>query len=90
MKLAKSKVHFIGVGGIGMCGLAELLNNMGAEVSGSDMFENSQTQNLKKMGVTVHIGHSANQVEDHDVVVYSSAIKFSNVEFVKARQKKSL
>ena len=84
-RLMKSKVHFIGVGGIGMSGLAELLHNMGATVSGSDMSENSQTSHLKKLGVTVFKGHDQSQVSDCDVVVYTSAVKPTNVEYKQAQ-----
>ena len=64
MRLARSRVHFIGVGGIGMCGLAELLHNLGAKVSGSDSAENAQTIRLKKMGLEIFIGHSEKQIQD--------------------------
>lgn len=86
MKLAQSKVHFIGIGGIGMCGLAELLHNMGAVVTGSDLGENKQVQYLRDLGVEVFLGQKTEQVEGHDVVVYSSAIKPDNVEFAQARK----
>ncbi len=88
MRLAQAKVHFIGIGGIGMCGLAELLHNMGARVSGSDMNENSQTQRLRQMGVDVQIGQKAQNIGDVEVAVYSSAIKFDNPEFREARIRK--
>lgn len=84
IRFAKSKVHFIGIGGIGMCGLAELLHNMGVYVQGSDMSENAQTQRLQELGIKVFKGHDATQVRDIDVVVYSSAIKRNNVEFTSA------
>lgn len=88
MRLTKAKVHFIGIGGIGMCGLAELLHNLGAQVTGSDANENAQTLRLRQMGIPVVIGHSEDNVKDCDVVVYSSAVKESNVEFKTARQQK--
>lgn len=84
MRLAQSKVHFVGIGGIGMCGLAELLHNMGAQVTGSDLSENMQTQRLKELGVTVFRGHVAENVHTADVVVYSSAVKPSNPEYREA------
>ena len=87
MKLAKAKFHFIGVGGIGMCGLAEVLHNMGAQVTGSDLSENANTDHLKEIGIKVYKGHSASQVGDADVVVYSSAVKSSNPEIIEARSK---
>lgn len=85
MRLQNAKFHFIGIGGIGMCGLAELLHNMGAKVSGSDLSENANTDRLKELGVTVHKGHSAAHVGAADVVVYSSAIRFENPEIAEAR-----
>ena len=69
-----------------MCGLAEVLHNMGAKVSGSDQHENAQTQRLSQLGVRVTIGHKAELVHDSDVVVYSSAVKASNPEFAEARK----
>ena len=88
MRLAKARVHFIGIGGIGMCGLAELLRNMGGVVTGSDMAENAQTQRLRTMGIEIKIGQRAENVEGAEVVVYSSAIKQDNPEFKEARRQK--
>ncbi len=88
MRLAQAKVHFIGIGGIGMCGLAELLRNMGGQVSGSDLSENANTARLKAMGVAVTIGHAAENVADAEVVVYSSAVRPDNPEFREARSRK--
>jgi UDP-N-acetylmuramate--alanine ligase len=88
MRLAKAKVHFIGIGGIGMCGLAELLHNMGASVTGSDAFENLQTVRLKELGIKVFKGHDEQNLGDCDVVVYSSAVREDNVEFKGARKRK--
>lgn len=88
MRLAKASVHFIGVGGIGMCGLAELLHNMGARVTGSDASENANTVRLVQMGVTVFLGHATEQVGDADVVVFSSAVRENNVEYMEARRRK--
>lgn len=87
MRLKNSKFHFVGVGGIGMCGLAELLHNMGAVVSGSDLSENNHTLRLKKLGVKIFVGHKAEQIGDCDVVVYSSAINPTNPEISLARSK---
>lgn len=87
MSLQKSNFHFIGVGGIGMCGLAELLHNMGAQVTGSDATENANTERLKELGLKVYKGHAAENVGNADVVVYSSAIKFSNPEIMDARSR---
>lgn len=85
MKLENTKFHFIGIGGIGMCGLAELLHNIGAQVTGSDAGENANTERLKDLGVKVSKGHDAAHVGDAQVVVYSSAISFNNPEMVQAR-----
>lgn len=87
VRLAKARVHFIGIGGIGMCGLAELLFNMGVQVKGSDQSENQQTLHLRELGIKIHIGHEKNNLEDVDVAVYSSAIKPDNIEYRTARQK---
>jgi len=88
MRLARAKVHFIGVGGIGMCGLAELLHNLGAQVTGSDAGENMQTVRLKEMGIPVYKGHDEGNLGECEVVVYSSAVKEDNVEFREARRRK--
>ncbi|QDK44237.1 UDP-N-acetylmuramate--L-alanine ligase [Bdellovibrio sp. ZAP7] len=85
MKLQHAKFHFVGVGGIGMCGLAELLHNMGAKVSGSDIADNANTERLREMGVKVYKGHTASNIGDADVVVYSSAIQYGNPEIYEAR-----
>jgi UDP-N-acetylmuramate--alanine ligase len=86
--LLQAKVHFIGVGGIGMSGLAELLYNMGAAVTGSDLALNAQTSRLSHVGVRVFQGHRADHVGDVDVVVYSSAVRPDNPEFAEARRRK--
>lgn len=86
MRLAKSKVHFIGIGGIGMCGLAELLHNMGVQVKGSDVGENQNTIRLREMGIQVQIGHFDQNIQDVDVAVFSSAVKPDNVEFRAAKK----
>lgn len=88
MRLAQAKVHFIGIGGIGMCGLAELLHNMGCRVSGSDLSENAQTQRLQAMGIPVFIGQKAQNLSGAEVAVYSSAVKADNPEFREARGRK--
>lgn len=70
-----------------MCGLAELLHNMGAKVSGSDLAENANTERLKDMGIQVFRGHQGENVSDADVVVYSSAVQSGNPEIQSARAK---
>jgi UDP-N-acetylmuramate--alanine ligase len=86
-RLAAAKVHFIGIGGIGMCGLAELLHNMGAHVTGSDANDNLQTQHLESIGITVFKGHHSSHLADAEVVVFSSAVKPDNVEYQEARRR---
>lgn len=85
MHLNKSKFHFVGVGGIGMCGLAELLHNIGAKVTGSDLSENANTERLQSLGIPVFRGHKSENVGDADVVVYSSAVQTTNPEVQAAR-----
>lgn len=78
--------HFVGIGGIGMSGLAEILRTMEFDVSGSDLKPNDITRRLETMGVTVHVGHRQENVEGADVVVYSSAIDPKNPEIQRARE----
>jgi UDP-N-acetylmuramate--alanine ligase len=79
------RVHFVGIGGIGMSGIAELLANLGYEVSGSDAKRSEITARLEGLGVTVHVGHRAGHVGAADVVVYSSAVRPDNPELAEAR-----
>lgn len=85
MKISDSRFYFVGIGGIGMCGLAELLHSMGAKVSGSDMSDNANTEHLKNLGIQIHHDHKAGNVGDIDVMVYSSAISMNNAEIREAR-----
>lgn len=78
------RVHFIGVGGIGMSGLAEILRSMDFDVTGSDQRDGENTIRLKRLGVKCHVGHDAAHVQGADVVVYSSAIAKDNPELVAA------
>jgi UDP-N-acetylmuramate--alanine ligase len=89
MKLPKAigLVHFIGIGGIGMSGIAEVLHNLGHRVQGSDQSESANVQRLREKGIEVHIGHRAENLGDAEVVVVSTAIKKSNPELVAAREK---
>lgn len=77
-------IHFVGVGGIGMSGIAEILHALGFEISGSDLKPNSVTRRLESMGVRIDIGHRDANVRGSDVVVYSSAIKPDNPELAEA------
>ncbi len=79
------KVHFVGIGGIGMSGIAELLHNLGYEVSGSDLKESENTRRLATMGCTIHYGHHADHVKGAHVAVMSSAVHPDNPEIVAAR-----
>lgn len=80
MKNMIKRVHFVGIGGTGMCGIAEVLHNLGYQVSGSDQSQNTTTQQLKDMGIAVFHGHHAENVEHVDVVVTSTAINRDNPE----------
>ena len=90
MKLPRDigPVHFVGIGGIGMSGIAEVLVNLGYSVIGSDVAENANVKRLRAKGVKVAIGHAAENIEGADVVVVSSAIKRDNPELVAARLKR--
>ena len=82
------RVHFVGIGGAGMSGIAEVLANLKFDVSGSDSVESPNTRRLRDMGAQVHIGHDAVLVQHADVVVISSAVKESNPEVAAARAAK--
>jgi len=85
MKHAVKRIHFIGVGGAGMSGIAEILHNLGYIVSGSDQVDSATTRRLAKLGVRVAIGHDAAQVAGAEAVVTSTAVKDDNPEVVAAR-----
>ncbi len=78
-------VHFVGIGGIGMSGIAEVLVNLGYQVTGSDLSKNSSTERLSKLGVQITYSHIAENVADCDVVVASAAVSKHNVELETAR-----
>jgi len=80
-----TKIHFVGIGGMGMCGIAEVLANMGYRVSGSDMNDTEITRHLASIGCTIAKGHRAGNLGEADVVVVSSAIKGYNPEVEAAR-----
>lgn len=80
-------VHFIGIGGIGMSGIAEVLVNLGYNVQGSDQGENANVQRLRELGVKIFVGHSAENLGQAEVVVVSTAIKRSNPELAAARER---
>ncbi len=87
MKHKVRRIHFVGIGGAGMSGIAEVLLNLGYQVSGSDGASNAVTQRLADMGATVFQGHASENVQNIDVMVISSAIKPDNPEVVAAREK---
>ena len=80
------KIHFVGIGGIGMSGIAEVLLSLGYSVSGSDASESPNVIKLRKMGAIVHIGHHAENLNDVTVVVHTSAVNETNPEMVRARK----
>ena len=80
------KVHFVGIGGAGMSGIADVMNTLGYEVSGSDISDNAITRSLQAEGIKIYQGHDAAHVQDVDVVVVSSAIKPTNPEVQTARE----
>ena len=82
---SRHKVHFIGIGGIGMSGIAEVLLNLGHLVSGSDLVNGETTKKLKKLGAHIYIGHDKAHIEEGSVVVYSSAIDPENPEYRECR-----
>ena len=80
-------IHFVGIGGIGMSGIAEVMHNLGYTVQGSDLAENANVRRLRALGIDVAIGHDAAALGDAQVVVISSAVKEDNVEAAAARQR---
>ncbi|MGD9235251.1 MAG: Mur ligase domain-containing protein, partial [Desulfobacterales bacterium] len=87
MYLKKYHIHFVGIGGIGMSGIAELLLNLGYKVSGSDLQSTDITGRLKELGGTIYKGHAAKNIKGADVVVFSSAIDTDNPEVQAAGHK---
>ena len=84
----KELVHFVGIGGIGMSGLAQIMKNMGFRVLGSDQNKNKNTMSCSKAGIKVFIGHSKQNVKRSTILVRSSAIKNNNSEIRYAKEKK--
>ena len=85
LPLSLGTIHFVGIGGIGMSGIAEILRNLGYAVQGSDQAENANVKRLAKLGIRTFIGHRAENLGDAAVVVVSSAVKAENPEVVAAR-----
>ena len=88
IKIAKSEViHFIGIGGIGMSGLALVMKRMGFKVQGSDINLNKNIERLKKNGVKVYIGHEKKNLFNSTIIVISSAVKTNNIEYISAQKR---
>ncbi|CAN7495839.1 UDP-N-acetylmuramate--L-alanine ligase [Rhizobium sp. LjRoot30] len=87
MPQAIGLVHFIGIGGIGMSGIAEVLHNLGHRVQGSDQSDSANVQRLRAKGIEVFVGHKAENLGDAEVVVVSTAIRKNNPELIAAREK---
>jgi UDP-N-acetylmuramate--alanine ligase len=88
MKHKVKRIHFVGIGGAGMSGIAEVLANQGFEVSGSDLAESAATRRLAGLGVRVTLGHAAGNVADADAVVVSTAVAADNPEVLAARERR--
>ena len=86
MKHAVNRIHFIGIGGVGMSGIAEVLQNLNYKVSGSDMVDSAILQRLAQLDIKTFIGHDAKNLENVDVVVISSAVKQDNPEVLEAKR----
>jgi len=88
MKHAVKHIHFVGVGGSGMSGIAEVLSNLGYEISGSDLADNVTTRRLAALGIKTYVGHAAENVTGADAVVTSTAVQSDNPEVIRAREMK--
>ncbi|SVE05297.1 uncharacterized protein METZ01_LOCUS458151, partial [marine metagenome] len=81
-------IHFVGIGGIGMSGIAEVMHNQGYQIQGSDIADNANVRRLRSLGINISIGHSVNSITGVSVVVKSSAVNEQNPEIVAARAAK--
>jgi len=88
MKHAVKHIHFVGIGGSGMSGIAEVLSNLGYEISGSDLADNATTRRLAALGIKTYVGHAAENVTGADAVVTSTAVQSDNPEVIRAREMK--
>jgi len=88
MKHAVKHIHFVGVGGSGMSGIAEVLSNLGYVISGSDLADNATTRRLAALGIKTYVGHAAENVTGADAVVTSTAVQSDNPEVIRAREMK--
>ncbi|KTC87889.1 UDP-N-acetylmuramate--L-alanine ligase [Legionella drozanskii] len=81
------QIHFVGIGGAGMCGIAEVLHNQGYRITGSDLSDSRVVQHLQSLGIKVYIGHQVENIEGADVVVRSTAVEADNPEIIAAQEK---
>ena len=88
MKFVVKHIHFVGIGGTGMCGIAEVMENLGYTVSGSDLAQNAVTERLSRLGVTIFQGHRAENIQGADCLVVSSAVHEGNPEVEAARRRR--
>ena len=89
IKLAKSEIiHFVGIGGIGMSGLALVMRRMGFKVQGSDISSNKNIERLKNDNIKVFLGHDKKNIHHATIIVISSAVKKNNIEVISAKKKK--
>ncbi len=88
MKHAIQHIHFVGIGGSGMSGIAEVLHNLGYTISGSDLADSATLQHLQSLGIATFIGHAAEHIAGAQVIVTSTAVRADNPEVVAARAQK--
>jgi len=85
LPLSIGTIHFVGIGGIGMSGIAEILHNLGYSIQGSDIAESANVLRLRNLGIDISIGHDGANLKKSEVIVISSAVKSDNPEVVEAR-----
>ena len=88
MKHAIQHIHFVGIGGSGMSGIAEVMHNLGYAVTGSDLADSAVLRRLQTLGIAIHVGHAAAHIAGADAVVTSTAVRADNPEVLAAREKK--
>src|SRR5450759_5898455 len=88
MKHAVRHIHFVGVGGVGMSGIAEILLNLGYTISGSDLADSATLRRLASLGIQTHVGHAGSHVDGAAAVVTSTAVQADNPEVLAAREKR--
>ena len=85
----KEVIHFVGIGGIGMSGLAQVMKTMGFNIQGSDLTKNKNTDNCKKIGIKVLFNHSKKNIANATIIVKSTAISKKNIEIIESKKKSS-